>query len=132
MRGFILATLLALAATPAMAQEGGFRSPSGNIHCALSYGELRCDIGQRSYTPPPPLRRSAECEHGNSVGMRAQGPAQVLCVTDTVLNPDHRVLPYGTAWQGGGFACTSSQTGIRCVNAAGRGWEMARARLSLF
>lgn len=132
MRGSILAALLALAAVPALAQEGGFRSPTGNIHCALSDGELRCDILQRSYTPPPQRRRSGDCDYGSSVGMRTQGASEVLCVSDTAVNPEHPVLAYGSSWSRGGFSCSSAQNGVRCSNRDGRGWELSRARLNLF
>lgn len=124
------ACLAVLAASPAWAQEG-FRSPTGNIHCSAIAQELRCDIGQRSYRPPPPRQRNPECEYGNSVGMNVTGPAEVLCITDTVLNPSHRVLPYGSSWQRQGFTCFSEQTGVRCVNRDGRGWELSRARLTI-
>lgn len=64
--------------------------------------------------------------------MQACSAPEMLCVTDTAMNPDHPVLPYGSTWNRSGFACTSAQNGVRCTNREGRGWEMSRARLQLF
>lgn len=114
----------------ASAQEG-FQLPSGNIHCALYDGILRCDVLRASYARPP---RPRDCEQdwGDAVEIRARGPARLLCHGDTVANPGSPILHYGTAWQGPGMTCTAAETGLRCQNAEGRGFEMARARLRLF
>ncbi len=127
----LAAALLALAALPALAEEAGFRTPTGNIHCALLGGELRCDIVQRSYTPPPQPRRARDCSYGSAVAMQARGLPEVLCVTDTAVNPEHPVLAYGSSWSRGGFSCSSAQNGVRCTNRDGRGWELSRARLNM-
>ncbi len=111
--------------------QDAFQLPSGNIHCMLWEGAIRCDILQSTY------RRAArpkdcELEYGDSVQLAARGAAELVCHGDTVADPASPVLGYGTAWQGPGFACTASQAGLRCVNADGKGFEMARARLRLF
>ena len=55
-----VAVAAALCAAPAGA-EGlvGFTSPSGNIGCFIDVDYVRCDIAQRSWTPPA---RPADCE----------------------------------------------------------------------
>lgn len=108
----------------------GFQTPSGNIHCAVDGSEIRCDIVERSFTPPP-RPRSCQFDWGGSVELTPHG-ARMICVSDTAANPDYPRLAYGTAWQGGGLTCVSAQAGLRCTNAAGRGFELSRARLSLF
>jgi len=125
----ILAVLL-LFPVVASAQEG-FQLPSGNIHCALYDGILRCDVVNSTY-PRPPRPRNCDLEWGDAVEIRARGPAQFLCHGDTLNDPRHPFLQYGTAWQGPGMTCTSAQNGLRCQNAEGRGFEMARARLRFF
>ncbi len=114
----------------ASAQEA-FQLPSGNIHCALYDGVLRCDVLEFTYRRPP---RPPGCEEGwgSAIALGGKGPARVICHGDTVADPRNPVLGYGRAWQGPGMACTASQAGLRCVNGDGRGFEMARARLNLF
>lgn len=114
----------------ASAQEG-FQLPSGNIHCALHDRILRCDVRNASYARPP-RPRNCELEWGEAVEIRGRGPATLLCHGDTVMDPRHPILRYGTSWQGPGMTCTAAQTGLRCHNAEGRGFEMARAHLRFF
>ncbi len=123
-------SVLLLLSGLASAQEA-FQLPSGNIHCALQSGVLRCDILSFSYQRPP-RPRGCPLEWGDAVAIGAKGPAEVLCHGDTVAEPTAPVLGYGRAWQGPGMACTAAQTGLRCVNGDGRGFEMARARLRVF
>jgi hypothetical protein len=122
--------VLVLLPVVASAQEG-FQLPSGNIHCAMWEGRLRCDI--RSVTYRRPARpRDCDLEWGESVELGPRGPAALICHGDTVADPKAPVLGYGQAWQGGGMACTAAATGLRCTNGEGRGFEMARASLRLF
>lgn len=121
---FVLFPLLA------SAQEA-FQLPSGNIHCMAWDGVLRCDVLNYSYRAP---RRPAGCDldYGGAVEIGPRGNARLICHGDTVANPMAPVLGYGQAWQGRGMSCVASQAGLRCQNAEGRGFEMARARLSFF
>lgn len=121
---------LVLMPVVASAQES-FQLPSGNIHCAVFDGVLRCDILQAAYRRPPP---PPDCEQdfGDAVELGPAGPARLLCHGDTVAEPRAPVLGYGRAWQGPSMSCTASASGLRCVNAAGHGFDMARSRLSLF
>jgi hypothetical protein len=114
----------------ASAQQA-FQLPSGNIHCALFDGELRCDVLNFSYARPP-RPQGCDLDWGGAVTLQAKGPARLLCHGDTVADRGNPVLGYGRAWQGPGMACTAATTGLRCTNGDGRGFEMARARLRLF
>ena len=125
-----LIAVLVLLPVLASAQEA-FQLPSGNIHCLAVDGRLRCDILGFGYRPPP-RPRDCDLDWGGAVEMGAQGPARLVCHGDTVADPKSPVLSYGNAWQGGGIACTAAQTGLRCTNAQGHGFEIARARLRLF
>jgi hypothetical protein len=137
-------------ASPAFAQgtgntdtsgQTGFRSPSGNIHCQYFDGGLdkppsanvvRCDI--KSIGNPPPARpKDCELEWGQAFEINDRaGSAQRLCYGDTVMDPRLPVLPYGAAWQRGGIACKSGQSGVSCVNAKGNGFELSRNAQRLF
>lgn len=113
----------------ASAQEA-FQLPSGNIHCMTFDGSIRCDVLQSTYRRPP---RPRDCEqaYGDSVELGPRGPALMVCHGDTVADPVSPILGYGRAWQGRGLSCTASQAGLRCINAEGRGFEMARGALRL-
>ena len=114
----------------ASAQEA-FQLPSGNIHCALFEGTLRCDVLNFTYARPP-RPRGCEQDWGGAVELGGKGAPVLLCHGDTVADPSNPVLGYGRAWQGPGMACTAAQTGLRCTNGDGRGFEMARGRLRQF
>jgi hypothetical protein len=129
----ILALGLAVLALPAAAQDAFFRSPTGNIHCAMFEGDwpsARCDLTE--FTPS--FARPADCDldWGHAFGVAIRGQAQPLCAGDTVAVPGARVLGYGQSVTLGGITCTSAKTGMTCTNLDGRGFRVARARQSLF
>jgi hypothetical protein len=130
-----LAAALVLLALPAAAQQQGFRSPSGNIHCLFvpAEGFLRCDLLD-SALPPPPQPAECDLDWGRAFGLAASGPAQRLCAGDTVAVPPGStpVLAYGTAWVGGGLRCESRTDGMLCRNAMGHGFHLSRGRQTLF
>ena len=117
----------------------GFKSPSGNIHCQYFDGApdkranvLRCDIMSIGNSLP---RRPKDCdlEWGQAFEINDRaGPAQRLCYGDTVMDPRLPVLQYGAAWQRGGIACKSEESGVSCVNAKGNGFELSRNAQRLF
>ena len=51
---------------------------------------------------------------------------------DNVLDPSAPILRSGAIWQRGGFACLAVDRGFRCVNAAGHGFFLSRARWKTF
>lgn len=124
--------LAAFLMVPVLASaQDAFQLPSGNIHCALFDGRLRCDVLNFTY-PRPPRPRGCDLDWGGAVELGAKGMPALPCHGDTVANPAAPVLGYGRAWQGPGMACTASTAGLRCVNGEGRGFEMARAGLRMF
>jgi hypothetical protein len=125
-----VAAVLVLLPVLASAQEA-FQLPSGNIHCAVQEGRLRCDALNFTYQRPP-RPRSCDLDYGGAVGLGPRGAPALICHGDTIANPMAPVLGYGQAWQGGGMSCTATPAMLRCVNAEGRGFEMARARLLFF
>lgn len=130
----IAAAALAMSTAPAAAAADldSFTSPSGNIGCILYEGYLRCDIAERDWSPPP---RPADCPsftgYGQGIGMDAHGPATFVCAGDTTLNIGP-ALGYGQTHSSDGFVCTSAPAGLRCTNADGHGFQLAREAYDLF
>ncbi len=95
----IALAILTLAASPALADEYfGFRSPTGNIHCAMytfnGNTEARCDLTEYK---PSYSKRPAGCDFdwGMAFAVGASGKGELACVSDTVRDPGNPVLPYG-------------------------------------
>lgn len=109
-----------------------FATPSGNIGCALSPGEVRCDVLQRTWDVPP---APADCPAAYGTGAVLSGTAagQLTCAGDTVVDPAAEVLGYGEAVRLGSVTCVSRETGLRCEDdATGHGFSVARASYELF
>jgi hypothetical protein len=114
------------------AAADGFTSPSGNIGCILSDTLVRCDIGERDWSPPP---RPADCpeysDYGQGLLLHPTGPARFVCAGDTAMGAGP-VLPYGQFEAGGGMSCNSEPSGMRCSNSDGRGFSIARQGYEIF
>jgi hypothetical protein len=108
-----------------------FQSPSQNIGCVMTKQNVRCDIRQRSFDPPP-KPRSCDFDWGNAVGVGKNGKGRFLCVSDTTLGAGDE-LAYGDSIRRGRFRCKSLQSGMRCVNKRnGHGFKLSRQRARLF
>jgi hypothetical protein len=133
----VLALFSAAGAQAGTIQPGtipGFRSPSGNISCALlaKPATLFCSIAQSSYAP----RLQARCMrpdgsgvdwHGFELGAARKGA--VTCSGGALVMGKlvYTTVPYGSAWRRGPFRCLSARTGIRCRSTAGHGVFVSRA-----
>jgi hypothetical protein len=108
-----------------------FRTPSGNIGCAFNsdpgFGGvyLRCDIIS-GLKPAPPRPKGCTLDWKYGYEMRPTGRAQTVCAGDTAVNRRAKVVPYGTKWSRGGFACLSKRVGLRCRNRSGHGFFLSR------
>jgi len=129
------ALALALSTGTAFAASGAttFRLPSWNIFCAYEHYsfapfDLRCEI--RSKLRPMPARPKAcvDAAWGEGYAMLQRGRPHVLCISDTIYDPNARILRYGATWRGGGFTCQSKVAGLRCRNRSGHGFFLSRAR----
>jgi hypothetical protein len=109
-----------------------FASPTRNIGCGLSEGFARCDIAERSWSPPP---KPADCDldYGQGLQVSDRG-ASLTCAGDTLLGATKgQVLDYDHALRDGNAVCTSLRTGVRCVDlSTGHGFVLARASYQLF
>ena len=113
----LLPALLLVLALPATAQAAikTFRSPSGQIGCM--------------YYNDPDVPASVRCDwHGGgdqAVVVERTGKGKRIHVTDTVMDPDAKVLRYGTTRRYGPLRCTSRRTGITCRNRARHGFTVS-------
>jgi hypothetical protein len=110
-----------------------FRTPSGNIGCAMYEGGARCDIRKRDWKPlPRPAACSKEVGYGQGLEVPAGGEAGFVCAGDTALDPAASSLAYGTASRVGGSECISRTDGITCVNRAGHGFFISVQSYQVF
>jgi hypothetical protein len=125
------ATPSSIIATVSANTPSFFITPSKNIGCSMTMSGARCDIGDRSWTPPP-KPPSCHLDYGNGVSVSASG-ATVSCAGDTVLYVTTNVLAYGHGISNGQVECVSQSTGVRCEYlATGHGFTLAKEAYTLF
>lgn len=109
----------------------GFTSPSGNIGCMIDTLQIRCDIRERDWAPPP---RPADCEfdYGQGITLGPGRPAQFVCAGDTALGGGPP-LSYGDSIKADVLLCTSASSAMTCRDTAtGHGFSIARQGYQLF
>jgi hypothetical protein len=110
-----------------------FETPSHNIGCYVSAHDARCDIRQRTWSPPPKPKSCIKIglDYGQGIVV---GPdrAQFICAGDTVLGGP-ATLPYRRSAQRGTLLCVSRVAGVTCRNTAnGHGFFLSRAAYRIF
>ena len=124
MRIALLVTAVALLA-PASAQAAfrDFRSPSGKIACAF-YSDA--DV-------PPIVRCDWQGSDDQALELRERGRARLRHVTDSVMNPEAKVLRYGRSTTFGRLKCVSRRRGMTCGSlTSGRGFRVSVEKRELF
>lgn len=124
------AVLLAAPGAGATSSIVTFETPSGHIGCAYDTTMLRCDVDGVAHPPKRP--KACELDYGSAFGLTPRAKAKRLCVGDTVMDPGAKVLAYGKTKHYGPFTCTSKTAGLRCMTAAGHGFELSRSKQRLF
>ena len=111
--------------------EATFRTPSGNIECALTQSSVRCDIDDKRWKAPP---KPASCQLGWGNGLYiSTGNAGVTCAGDTLDGSAKETLEYGRALRAGDVLCSSRSTGVTCTSSqTGHGFVLAASRYALF
>jgi hypothetical protein len=111
-----------------------FRTPSGNIGCAMFEGTARCDIRKRDWKPlPRPASCSRQVSYGQGLEVPAGGAqARFVCAGDTALDPSASSLAYGNASRVGTSECISRTDGVTCVNQAGHGFFISVQSYQVF
>lgn len=114
--------------------SANFDTPSGNITCtweSTGDGPLRCEISERSSTPPP---RPADCDLSwatRYVELTSAGAQDGVCTGGIATPYRANVLPYGTALIVGQYGCLSEFTGVTCRHLpTGRGFFASRERFA--
>ena len=110
-----------------------FQTPDHNVACIAAGGEVRCDVQNRSWSPPArPASCSDQVDFGQGVEV-GSGPARFVCAGDTALNPSAAVLADGAATASGDITCETSGGGITCTNeATGHGFSLSNSKYRLF
>jgi hypothetical protein len=129
---FVITSFVTILPQVSIAAPKGFKSPSGNIFCELSEGEinsLRCEINT-SLKPKPPEPYSGYCEFdwGRGFLLPADARPEILCISDTIADHNKSILAYGKTWNNGGFKCVSQKTGLTCTNRNGIGFSLSREK----
>jgi hypothetical protein len=116
-----------VAAGPVLSLQS-FRSPTGNIACLMSGRSVRCDISERSWSPPQrPADCPSEVDFGQGLELPASGAARFVCAGDTVLgDTSAQVLDYGSSSRIGSITCTSAESGMQCANESGGSFSLSR------
>ena len=120
----------ASAAVPVV-DEATFQTPSANITCHLTSSVVRCDIGRKTWRPPP---KPADCKlaWGNGLFLDTDR-AGLTCAGDTLLGAATETLAYGTGRQAGDIRCESAASGLTCRNdKSGHGFTLAAAVYTTF
>lgn len=108
-----------------------FASPTGNIGCAIDQRSVRCDIGDRDWSPPP-KPSGCDLDYGQGITLEAGSAPEFVCAGDTTLGAGE-VLPYGQSIAAGLLRCESAATGMTCTDTeTGRGFMLAKESYKLF
>jgi hypothetical protein len=121
----VLLALLVALAIPASAQATyrDFRSPSGKLGCAF-YSDAET---------PPLVRCDWRGSDDQAVQLGERGKARLRHVTDSVMNPNAKVLRYGRSTGFHALRCKSRRTGITCHSTvSGHGFTVSAAKRRLF
>jgi hypothetical protein len=117
------------------ADDGAFKTSSGNIVCGLSDVYVGCVI-KSGLKPAPPKKR---CNVGdfvsNRVSLEAAGiAAPQSCAGDPVVESeaDAKELAEGSTMVKGEIGCIAFKSGLVCVNGKGRGFFLSRASVRYF
>lgn len=96
-----------------------FTSPSGNINCALSETQVRCDLKSQSWSTKKPRKCRSSAKLGALLTTKS---AKIVC-------NDHqyggRRLAYGEKIVRGDFTCESTKLAVRCEHSSGREFSVA-------
>ncbi|WP_325078516.1 DUF6636 domain-containing protein [Sphaerospermopsis aphanizomenoides] len=83
-----------------------------------------------SLKPKPPQPYSGYCEFdwGRGFLLPATSKPEILCISDTIADPNKSVLAYGQTWNHGGFKCVSQKIGLTCTNTNDIGFFLSREK----
>jgi hypothetical protein len=94
--------------------SGAFRSPSGNISCAMFASDVRCDVAEHNWTPPPPSP-ACHLDWGSRFKLEQGGASVFDCYAQELPAPE-QILGYGQSRSFGSITCDSESTGMTCTD----------------
>lgn len=115
---------------PALAQTS-FTVAGGNIGCAIATDAVRCELVHRVWAPPPVPAR-CRSGWGDTIALRARGPASFACGGRSPLAPDAKVIPDGWDDRIGGMTCQVRGIGVDCFSARHHGFMISRTGYALY
>lgn len=126
----------AIQAAPAL-ESVWFHSPSKNIYCFAtidnSNSVVDCELIERTNGDPiVPAPGDCDLEWGNRFELEASGEAYLTCTGDTLRAGPAEVLPYGERIDYYGITCSSTESGIECINDDGHGFKISKGRQELY
>jgi hypothetical protein len=111
--------------------QGRFTVPGSNIGCDLVSGGVRCDIQQRSWTPPA-QPSSCNATWGNAIDMGATGVPAFACGGASAISSDAKVVPDGWDDKVGTITCQVRSFSVDCYSAHGHGFIFSRTGYTLY
>ena len=110
-----------------------FQSPSKNIACEITGGQINCFVNERFYVDGG----QQDCDETLFAISVAQGDAGVSCGLEFSGHESEtlQTLEYGTTAtsSSGDYACSSSEEGMTCWNQwTGKGFTVSRESYSIF
>lgn len=123
-------------ARPGRGVDGMFRTPTGNIFCAIeASGKVACEVREGRIDPPVPgLCPPGGPDDIGRIELTSRGAVPV-CNADTIREADAPRLRYGFRADvpGSSILCLSEERGVTCVDTAGRhGFFLARSTFATF
>ena len=123
-------TIVATLSVASGARAGDYkmlRTAAFNIGCGADMTYLRCDV-RGGVKPLPPTPKDCQLDWGAGITLGRTGPSNITCAGDTAMDPHASVVPAGTTWHHGAFACAFQSAAVRCTNASGRGFFLSTKR----
>ncbi len=110
-----VAATIGLAGTATADDEIDFRSPSGDIVCAMGTSAVVCQVLNHTY-PQPPL---PDCPLGGREYDLFQGtPASLGCQGGVIVDPPPPTLDYGQTRSVGMITCDVEPSGVTCTDSS--------------
>lgn len=113
----------------AFVDRGSFRTPSGNILCALEERFAGCSVVVHDWSAPPD---EEGCTADDEAGTVRLNGSKVSVATDcyTLAEKDAAVLNYGSGVELDGVRCVSEESGVTCLDTTTRkGFTVSRRAL---
>lgn len=139
MRIWMVAGLLALAGAANAGEQRLRAGPDGDVEFTTPSGNIGChyipDGGTRIYHSADG-RAELQCDRvepryvalilgTRGKALRVNDPGEQGCCSVS------QVLEYGNSWSAGPFTCLSARNGLTCTSAAGHGFFVSKAKITV-